>query len=91
MRTIEFGEGRYYEIGQDGRPDGFQKLQLILVEADASVYLCVLERKLDLEGRSAPDDPLDGYHVVVGITVPLQDLAGAVEKLREDEERVRDA
>lgn len=87
MRTVEMPGGRYYEIGQDGRPDGFQKLQAILVDGDASVYLCVLERRLDLEGRDWLADPLDGYRVVVGITVPLGELVGVVEKLREDEER----
>jgi hypothetical protein len=82
MKTVEIPEGRYYEIGGDGRPDGFRKLQLVLVDG-AAVYLCLLERKHDLEDR----DDTNRYRVTTGIIVQLQELTDAITGLHEDKKK----
>lgn len=83
MKTVEFdnefGGGHYHEISDD-KTTPFQKLQFLLVEG-SKTYVCLMERKHDLEDRDNPDR----YRVVTGITVQLQELAEVVARLREDE------
>lgn len=83
MKTIEFtnefGTDHYYEIA-DHREAPFQKLQLASVSG-GEVYICLLERKHDLEDRDNPNR----YAVVTGIHVPLSDLVEVVARLQEDQ------